>query len=224
MVITQAFLTKGKEHGRTGKIIVPKGIVVHYVGNPGTSAAANRSWFENGSSGTGVSCHYIVGIKGEVLQLVPDNEEAQHAGKSYGRQWDEQSKKNNSTLIGIECCHPDKTGKFNSLTLKSLKELVSLICAKHGFDIRADVFRHYDVTGKNCPAYYVENPEEWEKFKLSVLYAQTDSISILEANGIISSPEYWRTNAVPGRVCKGEFVGALLDKAAKFLNQYRYPD
>jgi N-acetylmuramoyl-L-alanine amidase CwlA len=28
-----------------------------------------------------------------------------------------------------------------------------------------DVIRHYDVTGKLCPLYYVRNPKEWTLFK-----------------------------------------------------------
>ena len=30
---------------------------------------------------------------------------------------------------------------------------------------RDQVIRHYDVTGKECPLYYVRNPEAWEQFK-----------------------------------------------------------
>ena len=26
------------------------------------------------------------------------------------------------------------------------------------------IIRHYDVTGKECPLYYVRNPEAWEQF------------------------------------------------------------
>ena len=33
---------------------------------------------------------------------------------------------------------------------------------KHG--IKNNI-RHYDVTGKTCPKWFVDNPEEWEKFK-----------------------------------------------------------
>ena len=36
-----------------------------------------------------------------------------------------------------------------------------------------DVFRHYDVTGKNCPKYYVENPDAWIQMK-SDIAAQID--------------------------------------------------
>ena len=27
-----------------------------------------------------------------------------------------------------------------------------------------DIIRHYDVTGKECPRYFVKHPEAWEKF------------------------------------------------------------
>ena len=34
------------------------------------------------------------------------------------------------------------------------------------FDLSTDdVIRHYDVTGKNCPKFYVENEDAWIKFK-----------------------------------------------------------
>ena len=30
------------------------------------------------------------------------------------------------------------------------------------------VIRHYDVTGKNCPKYYVENPDAWLQMKADI--------------------------------------------------------
>lgn len=40
-----------------------------------------------------------------------------------------------------------------------------------------DVIRHYDVTGKNCPKYYVEHEDAWETFK-------TDLTDYIEENGV----------------------------------------
>ena len=37
-----------------------------------------------------------------------------------------------------------------------------------------DVIRHYDVTGKECPLYYVRNPEAWETFKDDVAAAMAE--------------------------------------------------
>ena len=30
------------------------------------------------------------------------------------------------------------------------------------------MIRHYDVTGKECPRYYVEHPEAWDAFRADV--------------------------------------------------------
>jgi N-acetylmuramoyl-L-alanine amidase len=164
-LITNKLLTPGASHGRTGQKLDAKGVVVHYVANPGSTALANRNYFENGAAGNHTSCHYIVGLQGEVLRLIPEDERAMHAGKAYGAAWADQAKTNNSTYLGIEVCHPDKTGKFSDVTYESLIELTADICSRHGFDPYSDVKRHYDVTGKLCPLYYVNNPPAWEKMK-----------------------------------------------------------
>ena len=31
-----------------------------------------------------------------------------------------------------------------------------------------DIIRHYDVTGKLCPKYYVQHPSAWKQFKKDV--------------------------------------------------------
>ena len=46
-------------------------------------------------------------------------------------------------------------------------ELCAWLCLK--FDLKeTDVIRHYDVTGKNCPKYFVENEEAWEQFRSDI--------------------------------------------------------
>ena len=41
------------------------------------------------------------------------------------------------------------------------------LCAKFGLTAD-DVIRHYDVTGKNCPKYFVEHEDAWNAFKQDV--------------------------------------------------------
>jgi len=41
------------------------------------------------------------------------------------------------------------------------------------------------------------------------------AIGRLQQAGIIASPDYWLENARPGKVCKGEFVGMLIQNFAK---------
>ena len=104
------------EYSRPGKELKEvNAIVVHYVGNPGTTAAQNRSYFENlkDTHATSASSHYIIGMEGEIIQCVPLNE------ISYA------SNNRNKDTIAIECCHPDETGQFTTATYKSLVKLVA---------------------------------------------------------------------------------------------------
>ena len=132
-------------------------IVIHYVGNPGTSAAANRSFFEGlaVSGETYASSNFIVGLEGEILQCVPVNEVAYC------------SSDRNSDTVSIEVCHPDSEGQFTEASMASLVKLTAWLC--EAFHLSADdVIRHYDVTGKECPLYYVHHPEAWEGLKEAV--------------------------------------------------------
>lgn len=132
-------------------------IVVHYVGNPGTTAAQNRTYYARLAENheTKVSSNFLVGLDGEILQCVPVNEVA------FCSNW------RNDDTISIECCHPDGTGQFNEATYASLVRLTAWLCYK--LDIESsDVIRHYDVSGKECPKYFVDNEDEWEDFKAEV--------------------------------------------------------
>ncbi len=156
--ITQDLLPVN-EYSRPGTSLKEiKGIVIHYVGNPGTTAAQNKSYFAGlaTSGATSASSHYIVGLDGEIIQCVPLNE------ISYA------SNDRNKDTIAIECCHPDETGQFNDATYASLVELTAALCNTYGLNPEKDVIRHYDVTGKKCPLYYVDHEDKWYEFKLAV--------------------------------------------------------
>ena len=133
------------------------GIVVHYTANPGAGARNNRDYFEGlkDSHVTKASSNFVVGLEGEIIQCVPTWEVA-YASNSR-----------NTDTVSIECCHPDETGKFNDATYHSMVELCAWLCLK--FDLNEeDVIRHYDVTGKNCPKYFVEHEDAWGQFKSDV--------------------------------------------------------
>ena len=74
----------------------------------------------------------------------------------------------NDYTVSIEVCHPDDTGKFNDATMESLEALAAWLCETFDLDPDADVIRHYDVTGKICPKYYVENEDAWLAFRADV--------------------------------------------------------
>lgn len=138
------------------------GVVIHYVGNPGTTARANRNYFESLSSGlenTYASSHFIVGLEGEVVQCIPLTEVA------YA------SNTRNGDTVSVEVCHPDETGEFSPVTYDRTVELTAWLCVQFKLDPESDVIRHYDVTGKECPRYYVEHPEAWDTFLADVAAA-----------------------------------------------------
>ena len=154
MKITEMLLTPNK-YSRPGiKLEKVTKIAVHYVGNPKSTAKNNRDYFENlkDTHERYVSAHFIIGLDGEIIQCIPLNE------------WSYCTNQANGYSISIECCHPDSTGKFNKATEDSLVELCAYLCKKYGLSAD-DVIRHYDVTGKDCPRYFVQNEDAWEQFK-----------------------------------------------------------
>lgn len=159
--IKQKYLTPNKNSRPGTELSEIKGIVVHYTANPGTGAMANRNYFESKKDQTDkkdnkVSSHYIIDLDGTIIQCIPDNEIA------YA------SNDRNIDTLSIECCHPDKSGKFTRQTYDSLVHLISYLSDRYEINQRF-IIRHYDVTGKNCPKYYVEHKDTWEKLKEDII-------------------------------------------------------
>ena len=132
-------------------------IAIHYTANPGSTAMSNRNYFENlaTTQENKVSSHFVVGLEGEVVQCIPTSE------MSYA------TNSRNVDTISIECCHPDETGQFNDATYSAAVKLTAWLCTRFGLDTD-QVIRHYDVTGKDCPKYYVENPDAWFRMKADI--------------------------------------------------------
>ena len=135
-----------------------KSVVVHYTANPGTSAENNRDYFDGlaETHTTYASSHFVIGLEGEIIQCLPLTEQ------SYA------SNDRNDDTISIECCHPDSTGKFNESTYNALVNLTAGLCLEFNLE-KEDIIRHYDVSGKKCPLYFVEHEDKWETFKADVM-------------------------------------------------------
>ena len=128
-------------------------IVLHYVGNPGSTAQDNRDWYAESNSE--VSSHFVVGLQGEVIQCIPLDEKSS------------ASNHRNGDTISIEICHPDASGQFNEATYDSVVDLTAWLVKACNLDIE-NVIRHYEVTGKICPKYYVENEDAWLQLRADV--------------------------------------------------------
>lgn len=138
-------------YNRPGTKSTPKRICVHYTGDIGASAENLAAFWRNVAKGvfksnptSWTSAQYVVGLDGEIIRIVPDNEIAYAA-----------SGQNNST-IHIEVCYKQESGCFEEKTIVALGELVRKLMSDYNIPAEK-VLRHYDLTGKLCPAYYVDN-------------------------------------------------------------------
>lgn len=134
-----------------------RNIVVHYTANPGSTAMGNRNYFEGlkDSKITQASSNFVVGLEGEIVQCVPTWEVA------YA------SNDRNLDSVSIEFCHLDESGVPNEDTYNSLVHLCAWLCLKFELN-EEDIIRHFDVSGKNCPKYFVEDEAAFIAFKEDV--------------------------------------------------------
>ena len=154
--IKRNITTKNFDSGSINRI---KYIVVHFTANNGDTAYGNTNYFK---SYRGASAHYFVDENG-IYQSIEDKNIAWHCGaKKY-----KHSTCRNSNSLGVELCsRKDSKGNyyFMDKTVDNAVELVKMLMAKYNVPI-ANVIRHYDVTGKNCPEPFVKNIEAWQNFK-----------------------------------------------------------
>lgn len=158
-------LANKKNYGNKRNTSSIKYIVIHFTANDGDTDENNGKYFHNNVVKT--SAHYFVDSD-SVTQSVPDNYVAYSVGgtkynngggKHYG-------KCTNSNSLSIELCDDVKNKKIypSTKTIANAIELTKTLMKKYG--IKADhVIRHYDVTGKSCPAYWCGTSDKDKKWK-----------------------------------------------------------
>ena len=155
--ISNNFTTKNYKQGNNRQI---KYIVIHYTANDGDTAWENTNYFK--STYRGASAHYFVDEK-SIWRCVGDYDIAWHCGaKSY-----KHKTCRNENSIGIELgSRKDANGNYYFLqeTINNAIELVKYLMDKYNIS-EENVIRHYDVTGKVCPAPFVNSDYAWKSFK-----------------------------------------------------------
>jgi N-acetylmuramoyl-L-alanine amidase len=155
-------------------------IVYHWVGNAGQSQTGVARYFELLSKQDSkddkpdryASAHYVIGIEGDIVRCIPDDEIAYHVGaKEYTstaqhrlRGYTTNNNTPNWCTIGIEMCHPDWSGVFTTETLQAAIKLGKHLIHTYMLGPH-DVYRHYDITGKSCPKWLVEHETAWLMFR-----------------------------------------------------------
>ena len=153
MAYSILFKQCGSDHMTRGRSRAVDRIVVHFTATL-ASARNNATYFAR-NEGQGASAHYFVDdITPEIYQSVAEGDTAWHAGN-----W-----QMNCRAIGIEVVSAGED--FSATEVEKLGWLVKRLMARYGIGA-SGVIRHYDVTGKLCPAPYVA-ASKWAALKAAI--------------------------------------------------------
>lgn len=169
-------------------------LVFHYTGNAGDTAANNASYFQRNVVET--SAHYFVDDD-SVYRSVPELAVAWAVGGSKYPSADQTGGGTmygiitNTNSLSIEMCGTAGNGsrEASESTLDNAAALGRELMARYGIPLD-HVYRHFDVTGKLCPAYLVDS-QAWAAFKRRLTLDNIPSPSHKEgvdwavANGIL---------------------------------------
>lgn len=188
MNIMEMLLTPNAYSRPKKPLSIALGIVMHWTANPKVSALNNRNYFESKKTGMGGygSAHYIIGLEGEIIRCIPENEIAYHCGSNKidpesGKFYTDWARKHfgyyaqnpdktspNYAALGIELCPLDSAGHFANATIASAVELCADLIKRYGLVVD-DITTHHNIVGwKNCPKLWTEHPDLFEAFKASV--------------------------------------------------------
>lgn len=184
-----------------------KYIVIHYTGNDGDHDEGNANYFKNNV--VKASAHYFVDDD-SITQSVPDNFVAWAVG---GTKWKDCAATGGGTMynvirntnsISVEMCDTKKDGRFQASeeTMANTVFLVKSLMKKYNIDID-HVYRHFDVTGKHCPSYFM-NASAWEAFKAKLKESDTVSETIYKTLDDIPS---WAKETVKKLIDHGSLKG-----------------
>lgn len=198
MTITKMHIPKRINNPQ--EIIEPIGLIIHNIGNPNTSALANAKYFTNVADK--ISVHYIVDDT-QIIEIIPPN------FKTYGT----SNGSYNNRYIQIEFCHPKSDGVMTDKTKANLLWLCNKLINDYGID-RKRIIRHFDVTKKLCPAYYIDEKrwsglvDEMYQKKTEPHWAQVHYDNLVKKGVKISETRF------DDNVTRGELF-ALLDRVLK---------
>ena len=192
MAYSILFKQCGSDHMTRGRSRAIDRIVVHFTATL-ASARNNATYFAR-NEGQGASAHYFVDdITPEIYQSVAEGDTAWHAGD-----W-----QMNCRAIGIEVVSAGED--FSATEVEKLGWLVRKLMAKYGIGA-SGVIRHYDVTGKLCPAPYVA-ASKWAALKAAITGGAA-------SGGTASAAPGGTVSELARRVIAGEFGNGDARRAA----------
>lgn len=141
------------------------GIVIHYTGCKGDTAKNNVNFFATYNERS-AGAHLFIDAKGYCAKSVNLNEVAWSVGDSRNGHGTMFNTLNNTNTVSIELC--DFIG--HDITAKQKAKLIKVIkyIKKYCPNVKY-IVRHYDITTKCCPEYYVSHKDKWFKLQKELL-------------------------------------------------------
>lgn len=214
---------------KVGRTLPIKYIVIHYTAGNGDTAKNNVDYYANNN--VGASAHYYVDEYDTVYQSVKDTDTAWAVG---GTSKYIHPECRNANSISIELCSRNINGGgrpatdagwyFKEETITNATKLTKELMAKYNIPLE-NVIRHYDVWGKICPAPFVNNPSQWEKFKSMLQtnkYSYDNTVEHLIRLGITTTENmaYWEKVLDGREPLNKDNVRAIFDRLiAKVYNK-----
>lgn len=209
------YYTKLIAQNRSHKVLLPKGIVLHSTATPGATALNEQAYFSSGYRGA--SAHAFVDWE-DVVQTIPYNEQAWHAGRTA-----------NGQFIGIEMCEPKNNDRAafqkvfaNTVNLLSdlfREQIKTTEVSKNTLLSHREVSAKWHETDHTDPEGYLktygmtmEDVREAVREKVLGIDTGEGAVSYLAQKGILNSPEIWK-----GAVEKDANIFWLIRKTAKYI-------
>ncbi|QJT71655.1 endolysin [Psychrobacillus phage Spoks] len=187
------------------KLLKVAATVIHYTANNGGTADNHFSYFDT-LTDRYASAHIFVD-KNKALEIIPLDEVAFHANERKEGPLIPSLKATapyygggnaNLISIGIEMCM-EKDGMIHPDTITRTILVVQMLQQKFG---KQPIYRHYDVTGKNCPAPFVSDKSKWEKFLADVEKKEENQVA--EEQKLTPAQEAVRQEAIRLKITDGK--------------------
>ncbi|MFL0245538.1 peptidoglycan recognition protein family protein [Candidatus Clostridium stratigraminis] len=148
-------------YNRPKTALVPQGFVVHATDDVGATAQNEHDYFNSGNRSA--SAHYVVEWT-KIIQMIPDNEQAWHAGATANKKY-----------LSVEICEPanNNASQFQEAWNRAVW-LVASKCIQYGWDTskiysHADISNLYHETDHTDPiGYFKQYGKSMDQFKNEV--------------------------------------------------------
>lgn len=185
-------------------------LVYHYTGNDGDTAQANAKYYAQAK--VKASAHYFVDDD-SIFQSVGELTVAWAVG---GKKWSDcdvtgggklYGVVTNANSISVELCDTSRDGEIlpSEKTLRNAVELGKNIMARYGIPI-GRVVRHFDVTGKYCPRYFMDE-DKWAAFKARLTQEARKDVKRYDNMAEIRAAAPWAVPTVEKLIQRGALTG-----------------